>query len=83
MVRWFLVNRRRPRQTDKCVSARCLAPSPVGGVSNRGPRPLLGRGVPTRYWEGTLDRRKKGVELNNFLKLNDLIAEIRNIVQVG
>ena len=28
-------------------------PSAVGAVSNRGPRPLLGRGVPTRYWEGT------------------------------
>ena len=27
----------------------------VSAVSNRGPRPLLGRGVPTRYWEGTPD----------------------------
>ena len=28
-------------------------------VSNRGPRPLLGRGVPTRYWEGTPMQRVK------------------------
>ncbi len=32
-----------------------LPPDPVGAVSNRGPRPLLGREVPTRYWEGTPD----------------------------
>jgi hypothetical protein len=30
-----------------------FTPGPVGAVSNRGPHPLLGRGVPTRYWEGT------------------------------
>ena len=41
-------NRRAFSKIDTC-----------GAVCNRGPHPLLGRGVPTRYWEGTLDCTNK------------------------
>jgi len=37
---------------------------PVGAVCNRGPHPLLERGVPTRYWEGTLNSVPVGAVCN-------------------
>ena len=35
---------------------------PYGTVWNRGPHPLLGRGVPTRYWEGTPGNLKQKIQ---------------------